>query len=31
MIRPATPADVPAVTRIINQVIRDTTITVTSV
>jgi L-amino acid N-acyltransferase len=31
MIRPATPADVPAVTRIINQVIRETTITVTSV
>lgn len=31
MIRPAIPADVPAVTRIINQVIRDTTITVTSV
>jgi L-amino acid N-acyltransferase len=31
MIRPATPADVPAVTLIINRVIRDTTITVTSV
>lgn len=31
MIRPATPADVPAITWIINQVIRDTSITVTSV
>ena len=31
MIRPATPADVPAITGIINQVIRETTITVTSV
>lgn len=31
MIRPATPADVPAITAIINQVIRETTITVTSV
>jgi L-amino acid N-acyltransferase YncA len=31
MIRAATPADTPAITRIINRVIRDTTITVTSI
>lgn len=31
MIRPATPADIPAVTAIINHVIRDTTITFNSV
>lgn len=31
MIRPAEPSDIPAVTAIINQVIRDTTITVNSV
>jgi L-amino acid N-acyltransferase len=31
MIRPATPDDIPAITAIINQVIRETTITVNSV